>query len=42
MENGFIYKIVSPTGRIYIGQTINIQRRLNEYKNNNCFKQPKI
>ena len=29
-----IYKITSPTGKIYIGQSIDIQRRFNEYKNN--------
>lgn len=29
-----IYKITSPTGRIYIGQSIDIKRRFNEYKNN--------
>jgi group I intron endonuclease len=27
-----IYKITSPTGRVYIGQSINIIRRWNEYK----------
>ncbi len=29
-----IYKITSPTGKIYIGQSIDIERRFNEYKNN--------
>ena len=29
-----IYKITSPTGKIYIGQSIDIQRRFNEYKSN--------
>lgn len=29
-----IYKITSPTGRIYIGQSININRRFNTYKIN--------
>lgn len=29
-----IYKITSPTGKIYIGQSIDIQRRFNEYKKN--------
>ena len=29
-----IYKITSPAGKIYIGQSIDIQRRFNEYKNN--------
>jgi group I intron endonuclease len=27
-----IYKIVSPTGKFYIGQAINIERRFHEYK----------
>lgn len=29
---GYIYKITSPSGRIYIGQTINLIRRLGYYK----------
>lgn len=37
-----IYKITSPTGRIYIGQSINMKRRLNDYKNLRCKKQPKL
>lgn len=39
---GYIYKITSPTGRIYIGQTINISGRYSSYKNLNCKQQPKI
>lgn len=31
-----IYKIVSPTGKIYIGQTLNIAKRKNNYKNKKC------
>ncbi len=31
MKTG-IYKITSPSGRVYIGQAINIQRRFREYK----------
>lgn len=30
---GYIYKITSPIGRIYIGQTINLNQRLRSYKN---------
>ena len=37
-----IYKIVSPSGRIYIGQTIDIARRFKEYKNLRCKSQPKL
>lgn len=29
---GFIYKITSPTGRLYIGKTKHLQRRINTYK----------
>jgi group I intron endonuclease len=35
-----IYKITSPTGRIYIGQSIDIERRFRFYKQMNCKKQP--
>jgi len=28
-----IYKITSPSGRIYIGQSVDINRRLSRYKN---------
>ncbi len=35
-----IYKITNPKGKIYIGQSINVEKRLNGYKNlNNCDKQ---
>jgi len=37
-----IYKITNPKGKIYIGQSINIKRRFNEYKRLNCSQQPKI
>jgi hypothetical protein len=30
-----IYKITSPSGKIYIGQSINIEKRFNQYKNMN-------
>jgi len=39
---GYVYKITSPTGRIYIGSTININKRFNKYKNLHCKKQPKL
>lgn len=34
-----IYKIISPSGRIYIGQTLNLKRRLQEYKRLKCTAQ---
>jgi group I intron endonuclease len=37
-----IYKITSPTNKIYIGQSIDINRRFKEYKRLNCKQQPKI
>lgn len=37
-----IYKITSPTGKIYIGQSINIQKRFNKYKSALCKKQTRL
>ena len=37
-----IYKITSPTGRVYIGQSWNLEQRLNAYKQLKCTKQPKL
>ena len=37
-----IYKITSPSGKIYIGQSINIQKRWKAYKQLQCKNQPKI
>ena len=34
-----IYKIISPTGKVYIGQSNNIFKRFYDYKKLNCFKQ---
>lgn len=39
---GYIYKITSPDGKVYIGQTINFRRRKNKYKNNYFDKSPKL
>jgi group I intron endonuclease len=33
MKKGVIYKIINPTGRVYIGKTINFKTRMNYYKN---------
>lgn len=37
-----IYKITSPTGRIYIGQSRNIEKRISSYSSSNCNEQQKI
>lgn len=37
-----IYKITSPTNKIYIGQSIDIIKRWQKYFNLNCKQQPKI
>jgi predicted GIY-YIG superfamily endonuclease len=37
-----IYKITNPKGKIYIGQSIDIERRFKEYKKLTCKKQPKL
>ena len=37
-----IYKITSPSGKIYIGQSVNILSRINKYKTARCITQPII
>lgn len=37
-----IYKITSPSGKIYIGQSANIKERISYYKNYRCNRQPKL
>jgi group I intron endonuclease len=37
-----IYKITSPTGKIYIGQSTKIEQRFQYYKNLNCTQQVKL
>ena len=37
-----IYKITSPSGKIYIGQSINIEKRFKEYKNSKAKSQQKL
>mgnify|MGYP003529176783 FL=1 len=37
-----IYKITSPSGRIYIGQSVNIDNRISSYKNLKCKNQTKL
>ncbi len=38
-RSGYIYKITSPSGRIYIGQTFNFEKRMNSYRIGDCKKQ---
>lgn len=37
-----IYKITSPTGKIYVGQSVNIKRRFYHYKSISCKEQPRL
>lgn len=37
-----IYKITSPTGRVYIGQSVNIYARFKRYRDINCRSQRKL
>lgn len=37
-----IYKITSPTKKVYIGQSINIEKRFNYYKRLNCKQQIRL
>lgn len=41
-KKGYIYKITSPTKRVYVGQTRNIKRRISAYKRIDCKAQPKL
>jgi len=38
----YIYKLVSPNSKIYIGQSTNINIRFSQYKHNKCKGQPKL
>lgn len=37
-----IYKIISPSGKIYIGQTSNVSKRINHYRRLDCKHQTKL
>ena len=39
---GYIYKITSPSEKIYVGQTINLESRLRIYKNLACKNQLRL
>lgn len=38
----FIYKLTAPDGKVYIGQTVDLKRRLSEYKRGDVKKQPAL
>ena len=37
-----IYRIISPSNKTYVGQSINIEKRFKQYKRLDCKKQPKL
>lgn len=37
-----VYKITSPTGKVYIGSSIDIEKRIKHYKSVSCKKQTKL
>ena len=39
---GIIYKLTSPSGKIYIGQTIDFNKRMLSYKRKDCKSQPAL
>lgn len=38
----YIYRLTSPSGKVYIGQTCNFKNRMSKYKQFQCKQQPKI
>jgi len=41
-EIGFVYMIISPTNRIYVGSTVDIEERWADYYKYNCKSQLKL
>lgn len=37
-----IYKITSPSGKVYVGQSVDVQERFAQYRGGHCKNQPKI
>ena len=42
VNNEGIYKITNPNGKVYIGQSIDIDKRWNKYKVKNCKPQIRL
>jgi len=42
MKKSFIYKITSPSGKVYVGQTTDLPRRKSRYRRLDCKQQPKV
>jgi group I intron endonuclease len=42
MNNGLIYRLLFPDGKSYVGKTVNMKNRMNNYKKLKCKKQPKL
>ena len=40
--HGIVYKITNPSGKVYIGQTINFKKRMTIYRNVLCVEQIKL
>jgi predicted GIY-YIG superfamily endonuclease len=44
-RTGLIYKLTSPSGKVYVGQTVNLKERVKQYRvyeNYKGRKQPKL
>ena len=39
---GYVYIIISPTNRKYVGSTVNVNNRIRQYKTLNCKGQTKL
>ena len=42
IRKAFIYKITSPSGKVYIGRTYDIKRRMRDYRAYRCVNQTKL
>ena len=39
---GGVYKVISPSGKVYIGQSVNLENRFYKYSKLRCERQPKL